>query len=443
MDMRRLMQVVMPEGVRLMIEAVKQSASSLNFPLYLVGGVVRDLHLGKMSADLDFIAVGSGIALAQAVAQRFGGSIVMHTAFGTAVWTIDAAVWAAVYRSQGSDNGRYPAIETIDFVTARRERYDAPAALPVVTPSGIEDDLARRDFTINTMALRLDGAEWGQLIDPFDGLNDLLDARCIRILHEQSFVDDPTRMFRAVRYATRLGLTLTPPTNAALRAALPHIAETTGVRLWHELEWGFREPNPAKFMAGLAQQGILSRIVPGLSWFQETAAAFHRATYHTPNHQTHHPDDQSTKTPTLYLTIWLLTLPEAVQNAVFNRLMFPNQLAAQIDAARTALAALVRLPVDAVPSQVAPYLERLTPTSRLALHCLLTEPHRAAWVVQYETTWRHLQPTVNGNTLKGLGLQPGPRFGVILTALKGAWLDGKITDPDSEQRYLQRLLQEG
>lgn len=434
--MRHTMRSVMPEGVLLMIDAVRQTAVSLHTPLYLVGGVVRDLHLGKMSTDLDFVAVGSGIRLGRAVVERLGGEIVEHAAFGTAVWHLTPAVWAALYQAFDKRADFYPDITTIDFVTARRERYDAPAALPIVSPSSIEDDLARRDFTINTMALRLDGSQWGWLIDPFDGLDDLLNARCIRILHDKSFVDDPTRMFRAVRYASRLGLTLTKPTAAALLAALPHIADTTGVRIWHEMEWGFRESNPGPFMERLNQLDILPHIAPGLTWLPKTAAAFQRATAQLANHSTVQPPNY----PTLYLIIWLVTLPKPVQDAVFARLMFPNQLVAQIEAASTTYAALGALPSDAPASHVVPYLERLTPEARFALRCLLTRPHHTKWLTRYEESWQHLKPSIDGDTLKQLGLRPGPQFGIILTALKAAWLDGKITDVESERRFLQQIL---
>ena len=156
---------------------------------------MRDILLGEPGFDVDLAVEGDGQAFAQALARELGGRVQPHDAFGTAVV------------EYGDD-------EHVDVVTARRERYDAPAVLPTVEPSTIEDDLFRRDFAINAMAVGLTGEAAGRLVDPFEGRRDL-DARTIRVLHDGSFVDDPTRIFRAVRYASRYGFELDEHTAAA------------------------------------------------------------------------------------------------------------------------------------------------------------------------------------------------------------------------------------
>ena len=153
--------------------------------VYLVGGTVRDILLGEPSFDVDIAVEGDAIAFAQSLAEALGGRMRAHDKFGTAV---------VLY---GDD-------ERIDVVTARTESYESPGALPTVAPGSIEDDLFRRDFTINAIAVSLRGDEKGRVVDPFAGRTDL-EAGRIRVLHDRSFLDDPTRIFRAVRYENRYG----------------------------------------------------------------------------------------------------------------------------------------------------------------------------------------------------------------------------------------------
>ena len=160
---------------------VQRLADEAGVPAYLVGGLVRDQLLGLPLKDLDISVVGDAVALAARLSDEVGGRLTVHRRFGTA--TVDAQD------------------ATIDLVTARRETYHRPGSLPDVQPGGITDDLARRDFTVNAMAVPLSG-NLGQLVDPHGGQDDLR-ARAIRVLHQRSFSDDPTRIVRAARYAGR------------------------------------------------------------------------------------------------------------------------------------------------------------------------------------------------------------------------------------------------
>ena len=181
-----------------MLRLLEDLARELEVSIYLVGGPVRDALLGSPVVDLDFSVVGDGVAIANRLARKTEGKITVHPQFGTATVVTDRC--------------------RVDLVTARREEYPEPGSLPRVTAGSIEDDLARRDFTINAMALRV-WPEGEGILDPMCGLDDL-ESGTVRVLHSQSFVDDPTRMFRAVRYEQRFGFRIDDGTLQLIASAI-------------------------------------------------------------------------------------------------------------------------------------------------------------------------------------------------------------------------------
>ena len=201
-----------------LLRVVAEASGKRGTPLYLVGGLVRDLLLGSPAMDFDLVVEGDAIALAQALAAQSGGRVTVHARFGTAQWF--------------SPDSTHPAL---DFISTRSETYTHPGALPTVKPGQLADDLARRDFTINTLAVRLDGEHWGQLYNELDGLKDLRDG-LVRVLHPNSFLDDPTRLFRAVRYEQRYGFQIAPETVLLIPPARPLIASLSSERVRHELD---------------------------------------------------------------------------------------------------------------------------------------------------------------------------------------------------------------
>lgn len=227
-------------------------AETLGIPLYAVGGCVRDWLRGAPTRDFDLMAEADPEPLARAAAKLLRGEARPFGRFGT--WKIDG--------------GGY----RVDFARARRERYPAPAALPIVDPAPIAEDLKRRDFTVNAMAVRLTpdldakSAEIS-LLDPFGGRNDLR-MKILRTLHAESFRDDPTRVFRAARYACRLGLKPRPALVKAARAALAagHAAGVSRHRLAQELVFALSERNPEPVLALLQAWGYLTLLHPRLGW---------------------------------------------------------------------------------------------------------------------------------------------------------------------------------
>jgi tRNA nucleotidyltransferase (CCA-adding enzyme) len=203
-----------------LIKMAGQLAAERRLGIYLVGGVVRDILLGRANSDLDLVVEGDAMGLAESLAGELGGRLVVHRRFGTAkIRTGDL---------------------TVDLAMARAETYARPGALPTVRPGSIQDDLARRDFTVNAIALRLDPGSFGKLVDPFDGQKDM-ESKLIRILHDRSFIDDATRMLRAVRYEQRFGFRLEPSTESLLRQNVAMLRTISGDRTRHELELILKE----------------------------------------------------------------------------------------------------------------------------------------------------------------------------------------------------------
>jgi tRNA nucleotidyltransferase (CCA-adding enzyme) len=226
--------------------------------LYLVGGVVRDLLLGQLSdiCDIDFVVEGEAIGLAGEFAEKVGGKLTAHLMFNTA--KIELANC------------------TVDIAMARTETYAKPGALPVVTAGTLKTDLFRRDFTVNAMAVSLNHDNYGELIDLYGGLKDL-QAKKIRVLHDESFSDDATRIWRAVRYEQRLGFRIEPETLALLKRDSPSMKTVGGFRLRHELELVLKEKEPEKALLRADELGVLKELHPALKADNRMASKFKEA----------------------------------------------------------------------------------------------------------------------------------------------------------------------
>ena len=206
---------------------------------FYVGGVVRDILMGCEPADIDIVVVGDGIAAANKYASDCGGEVREWPTYGT----------ATVYGDDG---------QVIDFVTARKETYAGVGAMPVVMPGTLDDDLARRDFTINAMAMELNREA---VIDPFGGEEDLYEG-VIATLHGASFRDDPTRMFRAVRYMGRYGFSLDTMTEVVMRQSIGYgdLDQIAGYRIRRELDKIFQEDKAGAILGIAEDLGILSAV---------------------------------------------------------------------------------------------------------------------------------------------------------------------------------------
>jgi tRNA nucleotidyltransferase (CCA-adding enzyme) len=226
-DVHKLRFDKLPQDVRAVLQEITRSADASGFSVWLVGGMVRDLLLGRSSLDIDIVVDGDGVAFAGILVKRLGGKALVHRRFGTVA--IDLA------------NGL-----KVDVATARRELYARPGALPDVIFAQLADDLFRRDFTVNAIAASLNAADLGVIRDDFDGVEDLKNG-LVRIMHYRSFVDDPTRIIRAVRYEKRFGFKLEAKTLSVLRTACHEDAfmTITPVRYFNEFKRVLDEDDPS------------------------------------------------------------------------------------------------------------------------------------------------------------------------------------------------------
>ena len=408
-DVRAALETSLPSARLARLRQVQELAVELRLSVYLVGGFVRDLLLGKQPGDFDLVVhmageadTSAGPRLALALGRRHEGEVTVHSAFGTATW-VD------------------PAGQVIDFATARTETYATPGALPQVSPAAsILADLSRRDFTINALAIRIDGESFGEVLDPYQGQDDLAEG-CVRVLHARSFQDDPTRIVRGARYEQRLGFQLSDETAALIPGALPVFPALSGERVRHELELIFREPRAPAMLAGLARLGVLQAIHPALDWGEahSTRAAVISSLPLEAWQMTGRLDLE-----VVYLALLLLEAAPGEVEPVLDRLCVRREVAEAVPAAVG-----LRL-ASTLPSQVVAQLDRISPMAVAAAYVL--HPLARATLDRYLAQWRFIGAETTGTDLLALGLEPGPRFRSLLWGLRAARLDGAVLDREGE-----------
>ncbi len=439
----------LPPACLALLKAVAAEAEAQDQALYIVGGFVRDLLLERPSLDFDLVVEGNAIALADALRKKYGGRVIAHRKFGTAKWQIAAireqlaqrlAPFAPAESRLNPDD--LPA--SLDLVTARTEFYTRPTALPTVAHGSIKLDLHRRDFTINTLALRLDGRHYGELHDYWGGLDDLRHG-VIRVLHSLSFVDDPTRMLRAVRFEQRFGFQIEPRTLQLLLEARALLAKVSGDRIRHELDAMLDEPRAAAMLARLAELGLLAAIHPALHWDNDAETRWQRL-QQAPWPPPAPWDDLPLKVHraplrrVLAYALWWMDLPESEVEAVAGRLGFPKAMTEIVRGAAVLYARRAEL-VQARPSAFTSQVEVYPLASSYALALVAEEKALQEHLRRYAARWRHVRPHTTGHDLRALGVPPGPRYKQILQTLRAAWLDGEVGSPEEEKALLQRLVE--
>lgn len=429
-NMGRTMRDRLPKDVLDILEKAGALGRSRQTPVYVVGGFVRDLLLKTPNHDIDLVVEGDGIGFARAFAGVLGGRVRVHKKFLTSV---------VIFPGAGGKE------ERVDVATARLEYYESPAALPTVEHSSIKMDLYRRDFTINALAIRLDCEPMGEIVDFFGGQKDIRD-RVIRVLHTLSFVEDPTRCLRAVRFEQRYHFRIGPATEKLIKndVSLKLLDKLSPSRLFNEFEHICAEETAILCIRRLHELGILQAIHPQLNinpdrkeMLIRTAKvmAWYRLLY----------IDEEMRPWLVYFLVLCSSLTYAVTLEVFRRLGIPPALKNEVlgcrEKARSLRSSLKRL--TATPgfrvSALCAMLRPLPVEFVLYLMADMEVPETRRALSRYITVWRTEKPGVDGSDLKKLGLAPGPAYGVILQRLLEAKLDGTAASPE-EQLSLAREL---
>lgn len=393
-----------------MFNSLRRRATAEGIPVYLVGGPVRDAVLDVPANDLDFVLIGDAPALAAELAEELGGNVTIHPRFRTATVEIEG--------------------DRVDVVTARKETYQFPGSLPKVSASGLEDDLARRDFSINAMAVPLAGDN-PEVIDHHGGLNDVT-AKVIRTLHPVSFADDPTRIFRAVRYGERLGFQIDRDSLPDLKEAIAagYVDAVSGDRLRHEFEKIFEELHAARMLLRAIELGALAAVHPALSDGQALTRLI---------------GGNGTGTgPNDYLAALVFSSLASDGDAVSRRLNLPadwSRLVRDTIALRESEALLSAPSVRA--SAVYQTLNGLDTDAIAASVRLSQNPEVAVLLRRFLDEWRLVTPILTGDDLLAMGVPSGVNIGEILRELHSAKLDGLVGSVDAERALVDQIIMRG
>ena len=396
------------------LELVCELAIRSGLRVFLIGGPVRDALLGAPVSDLDFSVEGDAVAFARQIASETGSEVTAHSRFGT------ATVLAGETR--------------VDLVTARGENYSRPGQLPDVWPGSIADDLARRDFTINAMAFPVAPGD-GALLDPLGGLDDL-ESGTVRVLHPRSFVDDPTRMFRAVRYEQRFGFRIAETTLECMRSAIRGglMNAVSGDRWRHEIKRSLDEVDPGKSLLRASQLGLLSGLNPALARDSGLKAL---ATCHG----CHGGDVGRDVLADEWLAAMFAPLTAVEGEALIERLRLSGQRAtlARDTIVLEGKKPQVRL-ASGGPSKLFHLLAGIDSVA-MTFHARVAQDRRVAESLRtYLKELQHTRPSLTGDHLLDIGVPQGPVVGEILSRLRDARLDGVVSSEDEERALAREWL---
>ncbi|MCR3923008.1 MAG: CBS domain-containing protein, partial [Firmicutes bacterium] len=424
-DLTVLINERLPQKMQSLLFHIGQTADHEDVKVHAVGGFIRDLILEMPTHDLDLVVEPLAIPFAEQLQQMLGGQLITHEQFGTATLTL----------LDGSQ---------IDLVTARHEFYAYPAAMPEVEQSSLKNDLFRRDFTINTLAVALNSPHFGQLIDFFAGLCDVQDG-LIRVLYNLSFVEDPLRVLRAIRFEQRFAFQLEETTQSLLENAVQTrvLEKVSKERLYDEFSLIFHEEEIPKILDRIFTLGVSISLFPGVRY----GAAVRKRLFAVQEMLLWVEQawrDASPLPDALYLAALMLEMPFQEARHLCRRLRLPREVSRRLLAALTVVPHVLAQLVtneSPQPSQLDQWF-RGQPVEALLLLQVASDNSRI-WksVTHYWEKIRLQKTEINGHDLEALGFAPGPTFQEILTAVRAAKLDGLVTNREEELAFARARMQ--
>jgi len=407
------------------LQSIGRVADDLAFQAYVVGGFVRDLFLYRSNEDIDIVIEGDGITFARAYARQYNARIHSHKAFGTAVIIFEDGF-------------------KIDVATARLEYYRSPAALPDVEMSSIKLDLFRRDFTINTLAIQLDSDRFGNLIDFFSAQKDIKD-KAVRVLHNLSFVEDPTRVFRAIRFEQRFGFTIGKLTASLIENAvrMDFFKRLSGRRVFSEIRLILEEENPTAAIMRMHDFDLLkvihTSIIVDQGLIDLMNAVKSAVTWH---------DLLFVEEPYLRWAVYFMALIHGCDLETSMEICAKMELAPRyrkiLGTERIQAQACLKNLEHQLPKKASALYRKLHVfRTELVLYMMASTRNRTVKkaISRYYNQLKDIQPSIGGHDLLSIGLKPGPVFRQILEAVLDAKLNGEVETHQEEMAFVQRLIQ--
>ncbi|MBI3753159.1 MAG: CBS domain-containing protein [Deltaproteobacteria bacterium] len=420
----RLMQDRLPARVADILKNAGRVAEELGFKAYAVGGFVRDLILNYENLDVDIVIEGDGIAFANAFAKRFGCRVKSHERFGTALIV-------------------FPDKFKVDVATARLEYYEKPGALPTVELSSLKLDLYRRDFTINTLAAALNPKNFGELIDFFGAQRDIKE-KTIKVLHNLSFVEDPTRVFRAVRFEQRYGFVMAKHTQSLIKNAvrLNLLQRISGERLLNELKAMLEEKNFLRAIDRIKKFDLIKYIHPVINLSEEEMALVARARDVLSWHQLLYLEETIETWLVLFLAITDQLKDDETREVEKRLAIAGKRRVAVLEARGDARKALnmLQMKKDFKNSEVYAILKPLPMEDILYIMARTKSDDTKKLISHFITHLREQKTLTHGNDLKRLGVPEGPFYTEILNTLLEKRLDEAIKTKADEEKIVKEMV---
>lgn len=422
-NIRPDMHRVLPNRIMNILNRAGEVAQSLGYQVYAVGGLVRDVLLKVENLDVDLVVEGNGIEMANELAKVIGGRVRPHEKFGTAEIVFPDGYW-------------------VDVVTARVEYYEYPAALPQVEQSSLKHDLYRRDFTINAMAVALNSERFGELVDYFNGREDL-QIGAVRVLHNLSFIEDPTRILRAVRFEQRYDMAIEPQTLRLIKEAVREkvISRVSNERMWGELKSILEEADPEHMLDRMSELGVWDYLFPEITFWevQPVISEVPQALMILRNWGWAEPAE---KWLPYFLAILHWTTQETAYQICQRYFLGRRQTDKVLDVIAHWRGALKTLSTtEEVPLSELTKTVQTLPREAYPLFLTLLEDKNAIrrFRLVMESVHKN-KPTVNGKNIRAMGFQPGPMYRRALDAVWRARLDGLIQTTEEELEYVRAYL---
>ena len=407
-----ILESQLPPAQLRLLEAAANIARRHGVELYVVGGTVRDILLGRGPLDLDLSVAGATPDFADALAAGLDGEVVARSQFGTAKIEVGDAA--------------------LDLVMARQEVYASPGVLPTVSEGSVEQDLARRDFTINAMAISLNVDEWGELLDPFGGRSDIGDG-LVRIMHPGSFIDDATRILRAVRYAQRLGFRLESESERLLTRDLHYLDTIKGDRVRHELERIIEEESAALIFNMARELGVLTAIHPGVDLDDSAIRALHDI-----------GPPPAPDRALLFVSLIAYSVPTGRHPEFIARINMGADWARVVRDTIAIRDSFERLSAQNMrPGHIYNELRHYDIAAIRGCAMATDDGLVAQRLELYANELRHVEATLRGDDVIALGAPEGPTVGALLREIVVARLDGLLADREDEERFVLGRLERG